>query len=322
MHFQPCGCFERSAYCCDELCKTIFRVRWLVSRTTITDQPLKTGDVLNFGLAAEKAKAAGLGVDMIVVGDDCGVPRSRSGKVGRRGIAGTCLVQKISGAMAADGASLEEVRSVTQLTCDNLVSIGSSLSHVHVPGREASTGEDELGAEEVEIGMGIHNESGAEKAKVELPKLVETMLRYMLNTNDKERSFLKVEKSDDTVLLVNNLGGVSPLEMSGIAHEVLKQLSSTRGIKPVRILVGTFMTSLNGMGFSISLLKLQDTKYKKSMLELLDASTEAPGWSNNINAKSWSQKAPSNETATADAGREATSDLKRKYRRQRHEHPS
>lgn len=62
-----------------------------------------TGDVLNFGMAVEKAKATGLDVEMVVVGDDAGVPRSKGGKVGRRGIAGTVLVQKISGALAAAG---------------------------------------------------------------------------------------------------------------------------------------------------------------------------------------------------------------------------
>lgn len=62
-----------------------------------------TGDVLNFGMAVEKARASGIEVDMVVVGDDAGVGREKGGKVGRRGIAGTCLVQKISGALAAKG---------------------------------------------------------------------------------------------------------------------------------------------------------------------------------------------------------------------------
>jgi dihydroxyacetone kinase len=62
-----------------------------------------TGDVLNFGMAVEKARSKGVGVDMVVIGDDVGVGRTRGGKVGRRGIAGTCLVQKIAGALAARG---------------------------------------------------------------------------------------------------------------------------------------------------------------------------------------------------------------------------
>jgi dihydroxyacetone kinase len=112
-----------------------------------------TGDVLNFGMAVEKAKAAGIEAEMIVVADDCGVGRERGGKVGRRGIAGTVLVQKIAGALAASGASLQEVHRVAKEVADNTVSIGSSLSHVHVPGR-APGGEDELKENEIEVGMG------------------------------------------------------------------------------------------------------------------------------------------------------------------------
>lgn len=62
-----------------------------------------TGDVLNFGMAVEKARAQGVKVDMVVVGDDAGVGRAKGGKVGRRGIAGTVLVQKVAGALAARG---------------------------------------------------------------------------------------------------------------------------------------------------------------------------------------------------------------------------
>ena len=120
-----------------------------------------------------------------------------------------------------------------------------------------------------------------------LPGIVKTMLKYMLDTSDKDRAFLSVNKSDETVLLVNNLGGVSVLELGGITNEVVNQLSSNYGIKPVRILAGTFMTSLNGLGFSVSLLKVQDTGVGKSMLELLDAPAECSGWSAAITSKTW-----------------------------------
>ncbi|KAG9719945.1 dihydroxyacetone kinase, partial [Aureobasidium melanogenum] len=128
-----------------------------------------TGDVLNFGMGVEKARATGVDIEMLVVGDDAGVPRSKGGKVGRRGIAGTVLVQKIAGALAATGAPLKDVHHVAKLAADNIVSIGSSLSHVHVPGRKVTeAGEDELTFEEVEIGMGIHNEAGSERTKADL----------------------------------------------------------------------------------------------------------------------------------------------------------
>ncbi|KAB2102224.1 Dihydroxyacetone kinase 1 [Alternaria gaisen] len=244
-----------------------------------------TGDVLNFGMAVEKARAAGIEVDMVVVGDDAGVGRAKGGKVGRRGIAGTVLVQKIAGALAAKGASLKDVTHMAQLVADNTVSIGSSLAHVHVPGRREAE-EDELAEGLVEIGMGIHNEAGSERKSTDLPGLVKTMLSHCLDVADQDRSFSKITDKDDVVLLVNNLGGVSPLELSGITNEVVDQLADNFKIKPVRILAGTFMTSLNGLGFSVSLLRVADA----SMLELLDAPAEASGWSAAISSSTWARR--------------------------------
>ncbi|KAI0865816.1 dihydroxyacetone kinase [Xylaria cubensis] len=250
-----------------------------------------TGDILNFGMAVEKAKAAGLKVEMVVVGDDVGVGREKGGKVGRRGIAGTVLVHKIAGALAAQGASLEQVYKVAKLTADNLVSVGASLEHVHVPGRAPldPKAEGSLGADEVEVGMGIHNEAGSGRAKVELPELVKTMLSQLLDKNDKDRAFLNVN-SNEVVLLVNNLGGVSVLELGGITTEVVKQLGEW-GIRPVRILSGTYMTSLNGLGFSISLLNVVNTDIGgPSMIQLLDYPCEATGWSAPIAKETWETK--------------------------------
>ncbi|KAI1406467.1 dihydroxyacetone kinase [Hypoxylon fuscum] len=250
-----------------------------------------TGDVLNFGMAVEKAKAADLKVEMVVVGDDVGVGREKGGKVGRRGIAGTVLVHKIAGALAAQGRSLEEVYKVAKLTAANLVSVGASLEHVHVPGRAAPdpNSAESLQADEVEIGMGIHNEAGSGRAKVELPELVGTMLSQLLDQNDKDRAFLNVN-SNEVVLLVNNLGGVSVLELGGITAEVAKQLGAW-GIQPVRILSGTYMTSLNGLGFSISLLNVVNTDIGgPSMIELLDYPCEATGWSSPIAKTTWEAK--------------------------------
>ncbi|KAK5119082.1 hypothetical protein LTR62_000293 [Meristemomyces frigidus] len=244
-----------------------------------------TGDVLNFGMAVEKAKASGMEVEMVVMGDDAGVGREKGGKVGRRGIAGTVLVHKIAGALAAEGASLKEVYKIAELVADNTVSIGSSLSHVHVPGRGPL--EEELKEDEIEIGMGIHNEPGSEKTKADLPGNVKTMLKYLLDQSDKDRAFMSVSGSDETVLLVNNLGGISVLELGGITTEVVTQLEKEYGIKPARVLAGTFMTSLNGLGFSISILKTQSSGVSKSMIELLDAPAECAGWSAPISSSTW-----------------------------------
>ncbi|CAG8972065.1 hypothetical protein HYALB_00004931 [Hymenoscyphus albidus] len=272
-----------------------------------------TGDVLNFGVAVEKAKAAGLDVEMLVVGDDVGVGRAKAGKVGRRGIAGTCLVHKISGALAAAGASLTSVYSVAKLTAENIVSVGASLEHVHVPGRAPSdpNAEGTLAVDEVEIGMGIHNEPGSGRAVVDLPELVKRMLLQLLDSNDKERAFLNVN-SNEVVLLINNLGGVSVLELGGITAEVVGQLEKTWNIKPVRVLAGTYMTSLNGNGFSISILNVVNTDIGgPSMIELLDAPCEAAGWTAPIRKETWEAKsAKTRESTVSENGEIKPSGLK------------
>lgn len=249
-----------------------------------------TGDVLNFGMATEKSRAAGIKTEFYAIGDDVGVGREKGGKVGRRGIGGGILLLKMVGALAEAGASLEDIYSFCHLTNRNLVTIGSSLQHVHVVGRGVP--EEGIPDGEVEVGMGIHNEPGSHRAKNDLVELVSTMLLKMLDHNDPDRTYITRVPEDKFVLLVNNLGGLSPLELSGIVDEVYRQLERDYQIKPVRIIQGTFLTSLNGMGFSTSLLKVVDTGYGagKSMLELLDAPCEAIGWSAPIKTDTWEKR--------------------------------
>jgi dihydroxyacetone kinase len=251
-----------------------------------------TGDVMNFGMAVEKARAAGINVEMVVIGDDVGVGRTKAGKVGRRGIAGTVLVLKIAGALAAMGYGLQDVKNLAKLTAENIVSVGASLDHVHVPGRAPPDPDSDevLASEEVEIGMGIHNEPGSGRAVVSLPELVKTMLKQLLDETDEDRSFLRVN-SNEVVLMVNNLGGVSVLEMGGITTEVVTQLAKDYNINPVRIYSGTYMTSLNGLGFSISLLNVVNTNLGgPNMLQLLDAPSEVAGWAAPIRKETWEAK--------------------------------
>lgn len=269
-----------------------------------------TGDVLNFGMGVEKAKAAGLAVEMVVVGDDVGVGRAKAGKVGRRGIAGTVLVHKISGALAALGKPLDEVAKYARLTASNLVSVGASLEHVHVPGRKVDS-EGSLEAGEVELGMGIHNEPGSGREKADLPDLVSKMLKQLLDTSDKDRAFVSVN-SKEVVLMINNLGGVSVLELGGITAEVVSQLESKHNIRPVRVLSGTYMTSLNGLGFSITLLNVVSPDFDApSMIELLDAPSEVVGWSAPIQSRTWEAKNSATRTGNDGASQDAQpSDLK------------
>jgi dihydroxyacetone kinase len=112
------------------------------------------------------------------------------------------------------------------------------------------------------------------------------MLAQLLDMKDEDRAFLEIHSKDQVVLLVNNLGGVSVLEIGGITTEVVTQLEKDYGIKPIRLLSGTYMTSLNGLGFSITLLKVTEAG-GKTMLELLDAPAEATGWPASIRTETW-----------------------------------
>ncbi|OJZ84754.1 hypothetical protein ASPFODRAFT_209223 [Aspergillus luchuensis CBS 106.47] len=249
-----------------------------------------TGDVLNFGMATEKARAAGIKTEFFAINDDVGVGKKKGGKVGRRGISGGILVLKIVSALAEAGGSLEDVYRTAQLANKNLVSVGSSLEHVHVPGRAPPT--ETIPDGEVEVGMGIHNEPGSHREKFELTELVATMLLQLLDHNDPDRAWITRKPDDEFVLLINNLGGVSALELSGITDEVYRQLNRDYNVRPIRVIQGTFLTSLNGLGFSISLMKLVDTGLGegKSFLELLDAPAEAVGWSAPIRPETWEHR--------------------------------
>jgi dihydroxyacetone kinase len=209
-------------------------------------------------------------------------------------------------------ASLKDVTRIANLVAENTVSIGSSLAHVHVPGRREAES-DELKDGQVEIGMGIHNEAGSERKSADLPGLVKTMLSHCLDVTDQDRSFSRITEKDDVVLLVNNLGGVSSLELSGITNEVVEQLANGFKIKPVRVLSGTLMTSLNGLGFSVSLLRVADTG-GASMLELLDAPAEASGWSAAISTKTWERRGEADKSEEEVEEEEVQpSDLKSKH---------
>lgn len=274
-----------------------------------------TGDVLNFGMAAEKAKAAGIKTEFYAMGDDVGVGRAKGGKVGRRGIGGSVMVLKTCGALAETGASLEEVYGLAQLVTSNTVSVGASLEHVHVPGREVPdpNSDEIIPSTQIEVGMGIHNEPGSHKVEAELPDLIKIILAQLLDPNDKDRHFLDISSSDKVVLFINNLGGISMLELAGIVAETAKQTKKDYNLVPIRVISGTFLTSLNGMGFSCSILKIVDTGLGKgkSILELLDAPAEAIGWAHPIPTSTWDADNTSTvENTIASASETASSHLK------------
>ncbi|WP_159948945.1 dihydroxyacetone kinase subunit DhaK [Rhizobium sp. 18065] len=195
-----------------------------------------TGDRLNFGLAAERARAFGLNVSMVIVDDDIALPDLPQA----RGLAGTLFVHKIAGALAETGADLDTVTAAARRVVASTMSIGMSLDTCTVPG---SPKEDRIPQGMVELGLGIHGEAGVEQIDFSDARTAMAAVAAKLGPHIADRPH---------VALINNLGGTSVLEMSVLTHELLhsslgRQISHVVGPAPM-------MTSLDMRGFSISLL--------------------------------------------------------------------
>jgi ATP-dependent dihydroxyacetone kinase len=193
-----------------------------------------TGDRLNFGLAAERARAFGHKVTMVVVDDDIALPDLPQA----RGIAGTLFVHKIVGALAEQGADLQTLTRTAERVIGNIHSIGMSLDTCTVPG---SPKEHRIPAGMAELGLGIHGEAGVEQVPYDGAKnAIASVVGKLATTMDKHSH----------VVLLNNLGGASTLEMSVLANELL----SSSIAKQLKLIVGPapLMTSLDMRGFSVS----------------------------------------------------------------------
>lgn len=195
-----------------------------------------TGDRLNFGLAAERARAFGLNVSMVIVNDDIALPALPQA----RGVAGTLFVHKIAGALSERGASLAEITAAAQRVIAGTRSIGMSLDTCTVPG---AAKEDRIPRGKAELGLGIHGEAGVEQVDYSDARSAMAMVAQKLG------AFLAPE--GPYVALLNNLGGTSVLEMSVLAHELARSELATR----LSHVVGpaTMMSSLDMRGFSVSL---------------------------------------------------------------------
>ncbi|GAA6181479.1 dihydroxyacetone kinase subunit DhaK [Shimia sp. NS0008-38b] len=193
-----------------------------------------TGDRLNFGLAAERARAFGLKVNMVIVDDDVALPELPQ----PRGVAGTMFVHKIAGALAEKGQSLEQVATAASRVVAGTKSLGMSLDTCTVPG---SPKEERIASGKAELGLGIHGEAGVEQIDYETAK------QAVAAVSDKLAHLME---DAPHVVLLNNLGGASVLEMSILANELL---SSSIGDK-IKLIIGpaALMTSLDMRGFSIS----------------------------------------------------------------------
>jgi len=232
-----------------------------------------TGDRVNFGLAVERARAlTNVRCEMFVVADDTALTTADK-TAGRRGLSGVQLVLKIAGAMSEQGKSIDEILEVLNTKVGpNLGTIGLSLGPCILPGR--TTASFELGADEMELGLGIHGEAGVRRIKVASAKeSVKAMLSHM--TNPKSATHLALKQGDFVAVLLNNLGSISCLEMGVIANEVMTQLEDNLKVSVRRFYSGSFLTSLEMPGFSISILRLTQS----NIVDFLDAETACGGWS-------------------------------------------
>ncbi|EGV61383.1 Dihydroxyacetone kinase 2 [Yamadazyma tenuis] len=242
-----------------------------------------TGDILHFGLVVERAKSEGYNVEMLAVADDVAVGRKQNAMVGRRGLAGTALVHKVLGAATATTTlTLAQVVALGRAVNGAMVTVGASLDRTSVPGKT----HDEIefnGPNEAELGLGIHNEPGTKMSPIPaIDDLVRDMYAMLVSPDDEDRHYIDFDlKNDDTVLLINNIGGTSSLELYAIVQHAISGLPLSH--QPQRVLVSDFVTSLNAPGFSITLLNLSSVEKnsgfsKAEILAFLDAPTDAPGW--------------------------------------------
>ncbi|XWW96189.1 hypothetical protein V2A60_004162 [Cordyceps javanica] len=189
------------------------------------------------------------------------------------------------------------------------VSIGSALDHCHVPGRQhQSVAEDTC-----IIGAGIHNEPG-QRTLTPFPsidEIVKECLDLLCDQSDPERGFARFDSGDETVLLINNCGGLSALELGALTDEVQIQLAKRYSLQPCRTMVGAFETSLNAPGFSISLANLSaaarqcDTAVPE-LLALLDRPTTAVSWPNIVGSAGHAIKSVDKSSTDGASGKAQT----------------
>ncbi|MBM7068408.1 dihydroxyacetone kinase subunit DhaK [Actibacterium sp. 188UL27-1] len=193
-----------------------------------------TGDRLNFGLAAERARALGRKVEMVVVDDDIALPDLPQ----PRGVAGTLFVHKVAGAQAEQGKDLATVTAAAKQVIGKIVSIGMSLDTCTIPG---SPKEERIAAGKAELGLGIHGEPGVQQVAFVDARSAVTMVTERLAPH---------LTGGTAVALVNNLGSTTPLEMSVLTHALTETGAIGHIIGPAAM-----MTSLDMHGFSISVLE-------------------------------------------------------------------
>jgi dihydroxyacetone kinase, DhaK subunit len=213
-----------------------------------------SGDVMNFDMAKEMAEADDIKIKTIVVDDDISVKNSEFTQ-GKRGVAGTVLVEKIVGAAARSGMSLDDLAALGQNVIDNTKTIGIALHAATVP----AVGHPgfELKDDEIEYGIGIHNERGYAVEKIQpSKKLAHELIEKILNEF--------TDKTGDFAILVNGMGGTPLMEQYIFANDVLNELAADK-VDVEFSKVGNKVTSLDMVGISLTIMKAKPewVKYLK-----------------------------------------------------------
>ncbi|WP_018855602.1 MULTISPECIES: dihydroxyacetone kinase subunit DhaK [unclassified Rhizobium] len=204
------------------------------------------GDVMNFEMAAEMASSRHK-IEMVIVSDDVETARTRDGR-GRRGVAGTVIVERLLGAAAEKGMALAELKALAGDLSPRIRSMGVALTGVTVPHTQRST--FALGPGEIEMGVGIHGEPGHEREPFSNADAIITHLS--------ETVFNEVAPvADKALLFVNGLGGTPPAELY-LAYNTAHRFMTDHDLRIVRSLVGTYATSLDMQGLSVTLAILRE----------------------------------------------------------------
>jgi phosphoenolpyruvate---glycerone phosphotransferase subunit DhaK len=220
-----------------------------------------TGDVLNFKLAAEDAADEGIKVTSVVIDDDVAVQDSLY-TAGRRGVGATVLAEKIAGAAAEGGADLAQVTDTIKRVNARARSFGVALSSCVPPASGKAI--FDLPEGQIELGVGIHGEPGRRRAALgSASEVVDVMVEAVL-------SDLKAKHGSKVLVFVNGMGGTPLLELYLIYGEVDEKLRKA-GLEPVRNLVGSYITSLEMAGASLTVLELDE-----ELIKLWDAPVHTP----------------------------------------------
>jgi dihydroxyacetone kinase-like protein len=220
-----------------------------------------TGDVMNFKLAAEDAEDEGIQVESVLIDDDVAVQDSLY-TAGRRGVGATVLAEKIAGAAAERGDDLAAVAGLARRVNEKARSYGVALSSCIPPA--AGSPIFDLPDGEMEVGIGIHGEPGRERRPLgSAGEIAELMIEAVVSD---------LAPADGAAVLpfVNGMGGTPQLELYLLYGEVERRLRE-RGLRAERRLVGSYITSLEMAGASLTLLELDD-----ELTALWDAPVHTP----------------------------------------------